>query len=197
MFRELAFLWSAASLPVCASNVQLLASLPNGACTSSMANPCIRATFRSVRDASAISSGPRPSPARQATLCTRLIELEALGVTHERDIDDLGIALDQETVAAVIVEPVQGEGGVRVLDAGFLRELRALTRERRIALIFDEIQCGLGRTGTKYAYQHAGVEPDILTLAKPIAGGSADLTVDEARALEEHAQNHEWLLLDF
>ena len=89
----------------------------------------------------------------------------------ERDIDDLAIVLKQETTAAVIVEPVQGEGGVRVMDPGFLRELRALCTERDIALIFDEIQCGLGRTGTKYAYEHSGVEPDILTLAKPIAGG--------------------------
>jgi predicted acetylornithine/succinylornithine family transaminase len=89
----------------------------------------------------------------------------------ERDIDDLAIVLKQETTAAVIVEPVQGEGGVRVMDPGFLRELRALCTEREIALIFDEIQCGLGRTGTKYAYEHSGVEPDMLTLAKPIAGG--------------------------
>jgi predicted acetylornithine/succinylornithine family transaminase len=89
----------------------------------------------------------------------------------ERDIDDLAIVLKQETTAAVIVEPVQGEGGVRVMDPGFLRELRALCTEREIALIFDEIQCGLGRTGTKYAYEHSGVEPDMLPLAKPIAGG--------------------------
>jgi acetylornithine/N-succinyldiaminopimelate aminotransferase len=66
---------------------------------------------------------------------------------------------------------VQGEGGVRVLDAGFVRELRALTRERQVALIFDEIQCGLGRTGRLFAYEHLGVEPDLLTLAKPLAGG--------------------------
>ena len=89
----------------------------------------------------------------------------------ERDIDDLAIVLDAETVAAVILEPVQGEGGVRVLDHGFVRELRALTRERQVALIFDEIQCGLGRTGTLFAYEQIGVEPDMLTLAKPIAGG--------------------------
>ena len=89
----------------------------------------------------------------------------------ERDIDDLAIVLDAETVAAVILEPVQGEGGVRVLDHGFIRELHALTRERNVALIFDEIQCGLGRTGTLFAYEQIGVEPDMLTLAKPIAGG--------------------------
>ncbi|HKO14768.1 MAG TPA: acetylornithine transaminase [Gemmatimonadaceae bacterium] len=89
----------------------------------------------------------------------------------ERDLADLDAALDVETVAALIVEPVQGEGGVRVLDAGFLRELRALTRERSIALVFDEIQCGLGRTGSLFAYEQLGIEPDMLTLAKPLAGG--------------------------
>jgi acetylornithine/N-succinyldiaminopimelate aminotransferase len=94
------------------------------------------------------------------------------GVTIvERDLDDVAAALDAETAAALIVEPVQGEGGVRVLDAGFLRELRALTHERRVALIFDEIQCGLGRTGTLFAYEQAEVTPDLLTLAKPLAGG--------------------------
>jgi predicted acetylornithine/succinylornithine family transaminase len=89
----------------------------------------------------------------------------------ERDLEELSAVLHSETAAALIVEPVQGEGGVRVLDAGFLRELRALTRERNVALVFDEIQCGLARTGRLFAYEHSGVEPDILTLAKPIAGG--------------------------
>lgn len=89
----------------------------------------------------------------------------------ERDLTDVAAALDAATGAAVIVEPVQGEGGVRVIDQGFLRELRALTRERNAALILDEIQCGLGRTGTFFAYEQAGIEPDILTIAKPLAGG--------------------------
>ncbi len=89
----------------------------------------------------------------------------------ERDIEDIASALNSETTAALILEPVQGEGGVRVLDAGFVREVRALTKERDVALILDEIQCGLGRTGTLFAYEQFGVEPDILTLAKPIAGG--------------------------
>jgi len=89
----------------------------------------------------------------------------------ERDLADLETTLDEETVAAVIVEPVQGEGGVRVLDAGFLEELRRLTAKREIALIFDEIQCGLGRTGHLFAYERSGVVPDMLTLAKPLAGG--------------------------
>ncbi|MDB4899885.1 MAG: Acetylornithine/succinyldiaminopimelate aminotransferase [Gemmatimonadetes bacterium] len=89
----------------------------------------------------------------------------------ERDLAELDAALSEDTVAALIVEPVQGEGGVRVLDAGFLRELRAVTKARNIALILDEIQCGLGRTGTLFAYEQAGIEPDLMTLAKPLAGG--------------------------
>jgi predicted acetylornithine/succinylornithine family transaminase len=89
----------------------------------------------------------------------------------ERDLSDLETALDEETVAALIVEPVQGEGGVRVLDDAFLEKLRTLTAKREIALIFDEIQCGLGRTGHLFAYERSGVIPDMLTLAKPLAGG--------------------------
>jgi acetylornithine/N-succinyldiaminopimelate aminotransferase len=83
----------------------------------------------------------------------------------------LDLALDGDSVAAVIVEPVQGEGGVRVLEAALLEELRRLTAERGIALIFDEIQCGLGRLGTLFAYESFGVVPDMLTIAKPLAGG--------------------------
>jgi acetylornithine/N-succinyldiaminopimelate aminotransferase len=89
----------------------------------------------------------------------------------ERDLETLAAVLSPETTAGVIVEPVQGEGGVRVLDHGLLRELRALTIERGIVLILDEIQCGLGRTGRLFAYEHSGITPDIMTLAKPLAGG--------------------------
>ena len=89
----------------------------------------------------------------------------------ERDLDDLATAMAGGTVAAVIAEPVQGEGGVRVLDAGYLRELRALTREMDALLILDEIQCGYGRTGSFFAYEQAGITPDIVTVAKPMAGG--------------------------
>lgn len=89
----------------------------------------------------------------------------------ERDLESLAGILSSETVAALVIEPIQGEGGVRVFDAGYLGELRALTRERRIALMFDEIQCGLGRTGHLFAYQRVDVSPDLMTLAKPLAGG--------------------------
>lgn len=103
----------------------------------------------------------------------------------ERDLTELQTALDSETVAAVIVEPIQGEGGVRAIDPDFLRRLRAITAEREIALIFDEIQCGLGRTGHFFAYESVGVVPDMLTLAKPLAGGlpmGAVLVSDEIAA---------------
>ena len=89
----------------------------------------------------------------------------------ERDIEDISVVLDSDTAAALILEPVQGEGGVRVLDAGFVRERRARTKERNVALSFDEIQGGVGRTGTCFAYEHYGIEPDMLTVAKPMAGG--------------------------
>lgn len=89
----------------------------------------------------------------------------------ERDLDELRATLNPETVAAVIVEPVQGEGGVRVLEPGFLRGLRDLTNERNVLLILDEIQCGYGRTGTLWAHERAGITPDLLTIAKPMAGG--------------------------
>jgi acetylornithine/N-succinyldiaminopimelate aminotransferase len=89
----------------------------------------------------------------------------------ERNIDDLANAISSDTTAAVILEPVQGEGGVRVLEPSLVQEIRALTRERNIALIFDEIQCGLGRTGTLFAYEQLDAQPDLLTLAKPIAAG--------------------------
>jgi acetylornithine/N-succinyldiaminopimelate aminotransferase len=100
----------------------------------------------------------------------------------ERDLDELDATLNAETVAAVIVEPVQGEGGVRVLEAKFLQALRALTKERGVLLILDEIQCGYGRTGKFWAHEHADIVPDMLTIAKPMAGGlpmGAILTTQE------------------
>lgn len=80
-------------------------------------------------------------------------------------------AISATGTAAVIVEPVQGEGGVRPVPADWLGYLRALCDARGVALIFDEVQCGLGRTGTLFAYEQPGVTPDLLTVAKPLAGG--------------------------
>ncbi len=76
-----------------------------------------------------------------------------------------------DEVCAVIVEPIQGEGGIHPSTAEFLQTLRHLCDEHGAALIFDEIQCGLGRTGHLWAYEAFGVIPDIMTLAKPLAGG--------------------------
>jgi acetylornithine/N-succinyldiaminopimelate aminotransferase len=73
--------------------------------------------------------------------------------------------------AAVMLEPVQGEGGVRVADRAYLKGLRDLCRQRDLLLIFDEVQTGMGRTGTLFAYEQLGVEPDIMTLAKGLGGG--------------------------
>ncbi len=74
-------------------------------------------------------------------------------------------------VAAVILEPVQGEGGINMADKIYLEEVRALCNENDIVLIFDEIQCGIGRTGKMFAKEHFGIQPDIITLAKGLGGG--------------------------
>jgi acetylornithine/N-succinyldiaminopimelate aminotransferase len=79
-------------------------------------------------------------------------------------------AITAET-AGVLVEPIQGEGGVRVAPAGFLRDLRAACDEFGIFLALDEVQCGMGRTGKLFAHEHAGIVPDVLSAAKGIAGG--------------------------
>src|SRR5690606_18702474 len=100
-------------------------------------------------------------------------------------LDRAGDVVSAERTAAIIVEPVQGEGGVRPLSADQLRTLRALADSANALLIFDEVQCGLGRTGTLFAYEHANVVPDILTLAKPLAGGlpmGATLVTDAVAA---------------
>jgi 4-aminobutyrate aminotransferase/(S)-3-amino-2-methylpropionate transaminase len=79
--------------------------------------------------------------------------------------------VDPERVAAIIIEPVQGEGGFYVAPAEFLRALRALCDRHGIVFIVDEIQSGFARTGRMFAIEHAGVEPDLVTLAKSLAGG--------------------------
>ncbi len=86
------------------------------------------------------------------------------------DIESAKAQMD-ETVCAIIVEPVQGEGGIYPATPEFLQGLRALADQYDALLIFDEVQCGVGRTGHLWAYQGLGVEPDILTAAKPLAGG--------------------------
>jgi len=87
------------------------------------------------------------------------------------DEDAARSVITAERTAAVIIEPVQGEGGVRPVPAAFLAFLRELCDSRKVALIFDEVQCGLGRTGTLFAAEQSGVVPDMFTLAKPLGGG--------------------------
>lgn len=86
------------------------------------------------------------------------------------DIPALAAGVD-ETVCAVLLEPVQGEGGVRCPQDSFLKDVRRVCDESGALLIFDEIQTGMGRTGKLFAYEHFGVEPDIMTLAKALANG--------------------------
>ncbi|MCL4454238.1 MAG: aspartate aminotransferase family protein [Deinococcus sp.] len=90
-------------------------------------------------------------------------------------------AITPET-AAVIVEPIQGEGGIRVPPEGYLKELRRVTRERGVLLIADEVQTGLGRTGKLWGVDWEGVEPDILTSAKALGGGVMPISATIARA---------------
>lgn len=86
------------------------------------------------------------------------------------DVQALDRAMTGST-AAVVLEPIQGEGGVRVPPPNYLRSVRDLCDQRGCLLILDEIQTGVGRTGKLFAYQHYGIEPDVMTLAKGIAGG--------------------------
>ena len=88
------------------------------------------------------------------------------------DAEAVAQAIDDET-AAILVEPVQGEGGVRIPPDDFLPALRTLADEHELLLIFDEVQTGCGRTGHWFAYQHFGVTPDVMTLAKALCGGIA------------------------
>jgi len=87
------------------------------------------------------------------------------------DVEAATRAITKERTAAVIIEPVQGEGGVRPVVPEFLAFLREQCDASGCALIFDEVQCGLGRTGTLFASEASGVVPDMLTLAKPLGGG--------------------------
>jgi acetylornithine/N-succinyldiaminopimelate aminotransferase len=102
------------------------------------------------------------------------------------NLDAVADAIDNETVA-VMLEPIQGEAGVIPANPVFMRDLRKLTRENRLLLIIDEVQTGMGRTGTLFAYQQYSVEADIMTLGKGIGGGvplSAMLVTDAVSCFE-------------
>lgn len=86
------------------------------------------------------------------------------------DFETLEATLTPQT-AAIMLEPIQAEGGVVVPDAAYMKKVRKLCDERQILLIFDEVQTGMGRTGTLFAYEQFGIQPDIMTLAKGLGGG--------------------------
>ena len=86
------------------------------------------------------------------------------------NIDALKSTINEHT-AGIILEPIQGEGGIKVADKAYLKQVRTLCDEHDLVLMFDEVQCGVGRSGHLYTYQALGVEPDILTTAKGIGGG--------------------------
>ncbi len=101
------------------------------------------------------------------------------------DLDSVK-ALVSDRTCAILLEPVQGEGGIYAAAPAFLQGIRALCDERDILMICDEVQCGLGRTGTMFAFEHSGVRPDILAVAKALGGGipiGAFLTNEKAAAL--------------
>lgn len=100
------------------------------------------------------------------------------------DINALEAALSERT-CAIMVEPIQGEGGVNIPSEGYLEEIRDLCDQKGLLLIFDEVQTGMGRTGRLFAYEHHGIVPDVMTLAKGIAGG---LPMGAILAKEEVAQ---------
>jgi acetylornithine/N-succinyldiaminopimelate aminotransferase len=80
-------------------------------------------------------------------------------------------ALINDNTCAVILEPIQGEGGIHVATTEFLRAVRELCNQHHAVLIYDEVQCGVGRTGNLWGYEASGIEPDIMTIAKPLAAG--------------------------
>jgi len=96
--------------------------------------------------------------------------LDDVTFVERNNVEALRAAVEANT-CAIVLEPIFGEGGILECSAEFLRECRALADQHQAALIFDEIQCGLGRTGTICAFQSFGVVPDIVTIAKPIAAG--------------------------
>jgi acetylornithine/N-succinyldiaminopimelate aminotransferase len=96
--------------------------------------------------------------------------LENVSFVPLNDVNALRVAVD-DNVCAIVLEPIFGEGGIRECSVEFLQECRTLADRHRAALIFDEIQCGLGRTGTIFAFQSFGVTPDMVAIAKPIAAG--------------------------
>lgn len=119
---------------------------------------------------------------------SNLYEPKVPGFSHVliNDLDAIKASITTNT-CAIMFEPIQGEGGVHELNKNYIKTLSEICKKRGILLIFDEVQTGLGRTGELFAYQHYGVEPDIMTLAKGIGGGyplSALLTKESLNIFE-------------
>ncbi len=112
------------------------------------------------------ATGNRKSQAGFEPLVTGFIRVPYKDIAAIRHVGERN-----HSVVAVMMEMIQGEGGINIADEGFLRELRALCDERGWLLICDEVQCGMGRTGKWFGWQHAGVNPDVMTLAKGLGSG--------------------------
>ena len=114
--------------------------------------------------------GPMPGPVFHA-----LFPAEELNITEAQALHSIDMIfqadIDPSEVAAIIVEPIQGEGGFHQVTPSFAKALREICDEHGIVLIFDEVQCGFARTGTLFAGEQLGVEPDLMTTAKSLAGG--------------------------
>jgi len=109
---------------------------------------------------------------------------ESFKYTNFNDLNALKTAITEKT-CAVILEPIQGEGGITVVEKKFLDELKTICQQKDILLIFDEVQCGIARTGKLFAYENFGIEPDIMSLAKALANGfpiGAILATDKVAA---------------
>jgi len=109
---------------------------------------------------------------------------ESFKYTNFNDLNALKTAITKKT-CAVILEPIQGEGGITAVEEKFLDELKTICQQKDILLIFDEVQCGIARTGKLFAYENFGIEPDIMSLAKALANGfpiGAILATDKVAA---------------
>ena len=111
--------------------------------------------------------------------------LEGVRFVPPNDVEALRAAMD-EKVCAIVLEPIQGEGGIQVSTPAFLQACREQANQHQAALVFDEIQCGLGRTGQLFAFKHFGVTPDVVCIAKPLAAG---LPLGAFLAKEQFAQH--------
>jgi len=87
------------------------------------------------------------------------------------DIESIQRLTDNKSIVAILVEPIQGEGGIHVPDDSYLQQLREICDEQEWLLMLDEVQCGMGRTGKMFAHQHAGITPDVMSLAKALGNG--------------------------